>query len=506
MLHLAPQSHSFERHPPVRLKSGGVSTGVFESAVAKALTQGGDTRIQLNAQGVNGYGCAPRPDPALVQLGSSTGSVVSTAGFQAAVALYRRLHGPAGSFHAEIERQRRALSLLCGLDAVPGSELVFAASGTDIHLIAAHLVAQGSSQPLQAVMVEPCETGSGVPAALAAGLPATHDSLLPAACVPLREPNGSLRSAAAVDADFVASVARAVQAGGRCLLVLTDVSKTGLLAPSMTCAAQLKMMYGQRCSVLVDACQFRLSPSVVQSYLRHDFMVALTGSKFVGGPAFCGALLLPPAWVQRCQGLSLQALADYSATSDWPENWRAAQVLSESANLGLLLRWEAALADLRRFRALPDQVVHDFLSQWLQAVSERLALDDHFEALPVAPLQRGTGDACQNWDSVQTILPFRVFACLPDGGRRPLNVQQTALLYRQLMGAQGAPTHVARRFLVGQPVPSGVCAKVATSALRMCSGARLVTESMDAQQPVGYAIAQAMHALDEVARLAQTLR
>jgi hypothetical protein len=44
------------------------------------------------------------------------------------------------------------------------------------------------------------------------------------------------------------------------------------------------------------------------------------------------------------------------------------------------------------------------------------------------------------------------------------------------------------------------------AALRLCSGARLVTESMAARQPVARAIEQAMLALDQIAQGAQALR
>src|SRR5204863_247402 len=42
-----------------------------------------------------------------------------------------------------------------------------AASGTDLHLLAAQLAAPAEKLPLLAVMLEPSESGSGVPAALA---------------------------------------------------------------------------------------------------------------------------------------------------------------------------------------------------------------------------------------------------------------------------------------------------------------------------------------------------
>jgi hypothetical protein len=512
----------------VRLKTRSVWTRNFESATAHALTQGGDTRIELNATGTNSYGCRPLPDPALLQFGSSTGSVISVAGFQAATALYRRLYAPAGSYSMELERQRRELSLLSGASGLPGTEVVFAASGTDIHLFAAHLAAQGKPTPLQAVMVEPSETGSGVPAALAAlhfatqtsqghrvncGEALAHSPLQRPASVALRHADGRLRRVDEVDAEFAAHVARSVQAAGGCLLVLTDLSKTGLLAPSLACAAQLRALYGERLSVLVDACQFRLSSETLLGYLAQEFMVAITGSKFVGGPAFCGALLLPPSVAQCSRAVPLNTLVAYSARSDWPPDWLPATALAESANLGLLLRWEAALTELRRFKALPDQAVHDFLQTWQAAVSQRIASDDSFEALPVAPLQRRLACGLRTWDSVQTIIPFQIFKRTASGAKQALSLDETALLYRRLNSRDAGTSHglsgtdfVNARFQLGQPVSCGQSDAVPVSALRMCSSARLVADAILAGQPVDRTIAHAMLAFDKLVMLAQALR
>jgi hypothetical protein len=265
---------------PFRMMARPTVNRDVEAATVRALTQGGDTRIELNAAGLNSYGCSPRPDTTLVQFGSSTGSVISEAGFLAAQALYRRLHTSNGSCRFEVERQRQDLAALSGADRVPGTQVVLAASGTDIHLFAAHLAAQGDGRALQAVMVEPAETGSGVPAALAARHFATQTSqgcvvkqgaavasigLRQPACVALRHADGSLRSAAEVDAEFAKHVACLMQTDGRCLLVLTDLSKTGLLAPSLACATQMRQVHGERLTVLVDACQFRLSPDSLQA-------------------------------------------------------------------------------------------------------------------------------------------------------------------------------------------------------------------------------------------------
>jgi hypothetical protein len=204
---------------------------------------------------------------------------------------------------------------------------------------------------------------------------------------------------------------------------------------------------------------------------------------------------------QRSHGVPLDALVDYSARSDWPPGWPQARVLQESANLGQLLRWEAALTELQRFKAIAEQDVYNFLDAWQQAVHRRLAHDDMFEVLPVTALQRGTVCAQPTWDSVQTILPFQVFRRAGAGGRQVLSLEETTQLYQQLRGSRGA---VDTRFQLGQPVTCGRQGDTALGALRLCSGARLVTESVAARQPVERAIEQAMLALDQIARLAQT--
>ena len=70
-------------------------------------------------------------------------------------------------------------------------------------------------------------------------------------------------------------------------------SKTGLLAPSLEAAAELRQRHRGRLDVLVDACQMRLSPERIRACLAAGWMVLVTGSKFFGGPPFAGALLVP---------------------------------------------------------------------------------------------------------------------------------------------------------------------------------------------------------------------
>ena len=111
--------------------------------------------------------------------------------------------------------------------------------------------------------------------------------------VPLRLVDGAPRALADVDAEVSVKVDAAVSSGGRVLLVMVDQSKTGLIAPSSACVAGLHRRHGGCVEVLVDACQLRLAPTALRDYLRQGFMVAVTGSKFLTGPSFSAALLLP---------------------------------------------------------------------------------------------------------------------------------------------------------------------------------------------------------------------
>ena len=498
-------------------------------ATAYWLTQGGDTRLQLDAQGLNLYGCPSRPDPGLIALGSSTASVVSARGFEAASRLMLRLGADPGCWPGEVDRVRAELLALSGADQVPGTQVVLSASGTDLHLIASQLLADGdeAAAPLQALMADPAETGSGVPKALAArhfntrsaqgatvvpGLALPGSAMEAPRTVALREMDGRPRSVEQIDADFTAEAERILRAGRRCLLVLVDVSKTGLVAPSPACALRLRHRWGERLEVLVDACQFRLAPASVAACLRQDFGVALTGSKFLGGPVFSAALLLPPALAARARRRPLRSLRAYSARGDWPRSWPGARELPGSPNPGLLLRWEAALAELRRLREVPEAAVSGFLREWGDAVSERLTDDPVFEPLPVTPLARSRdwltrGADTASWDLQPTIFPF-LLRRREGPSWRPLRPEEMAWLYRQMREPQAGervPLLAQLRFQIGQPVVCGVRDGQALTALRLCVGARDISAASAGARGTAEALTQARLALDKLAWLISRL-
>jgi hypothetical protein len=518
------------RQPAVQPQvQAGASAPAVESLPIEALsllTAGGDGRIVIDPKtGLNRYGCGPEPQPAIAAFGSSTASTISTAAFAAVERLAGRLSeevsegAEADLYRQELERIRTKLTWLLGLQDMAGLKTILSPSGTDVHRIALALTASGAACPPLVILPEPYETGSGVAAALGgrlgptASLRASIAAVSPEAALmqpqimtaPSRAANGSLRPAHQIDEEIAAIASGAARLGRKVLLVLMDVSKTGLISPSVACAQDLKQRFPGQVEIMVDACQLRLAPQTLAAYLRQDFMVAITGSKFMTGPAFSAALLVPEASAERAQAAPLpRVLAESCLLGELPGGWRGSPELHSRANFGLVLRWEAALEEMRRFIALPQAAVAGFFGEFAEAISERLADDDAFEAVAVRPLERTGLGAAPSWDRIQTIFPFY----LKTGGKLMTPVQTLGV--QRMMGVdlgEWAGWDVAaRRVQLGQPVHCGKRASADLSAVRLCLSARL---AVDALAPGGCGSAavidEAFDALDKTAWLTTRL-
>jgi hypothetical protein len=503
-----------ERHPPANETLQRTHT-----PTEHLLFAGGDARIALDAKsGVNKYGCGPTPDPTRVEFSSSTASTISQLGFLAAENLHRRLvlqleTAPSAQVYArELMRLRLELMALGELDTLQGTEIVFAASGTDIHLIAAQLWAAYDPAPLVAVLIDQSETGSGVPAAIAGrhfsscspqrkhleeGAVIGGIKPVGVVTVPLRQANGELRSADELDAAFVFQVKQVLAKGQRVLLVLNDLTKTGAVAPSVSCVMALQRQAPEKMHVLVDACQFRLSPATVKAYLAQGYLVAVTGAKFLGGPPFSGALFIPALTAQMLKKQPLPAaLAAYSFRAEWPVGWDKARVLDNGFNFGLLLRWEAALSEWRAFKALSESKIIHFIQTFGAAVQKRFSEDPNFLPLPLAVIDRRALLAVPTWDHLPTIFPFALRKA-SDGS--PLSLEQTRWVYQELAIAHSPE---ALRCQFGQPVSAGIKEGEPFSALRLCLSARLITEGVQNGQ-AEIVILRALATLDKAAFLAK---
>ena len=478
------------------------------------LVTGGDARIAIDpATGANKYNCSPQPAPALLAYGSSTASTISAEAF-AAVEEYCDYIGkdqnsanPAATYKRELQNIRNEFLDLYGFKPAQAPEIIFAASGTDLHLITSQLAAAGS--PLAIIGLEAAETGNGVPNALAGkhfsssapsgdkliiGKQLENSLTIEVMQIAARDDSGNLRGNKEIDRELQQMAENAIAKNMRVLIILTDVSKTGLIIPSPAAVVSLYQRWKGKIEVLVDACQFRLSPETLRSYIEHNFMVALTGSKFFTGPTFSAALLVPKNLSERFRSQKIpKALNQYSCRAEWPDDWTARNSLPDNANYGLLLRWHAAMYEMQQFHSLPEGAVGEFVHNFAAAIKYKLNSETCFELLATAELERHPLSQNKNWDAAPTIFPF----LLRHKNGEYLNREETENIYKLLRkNVNDQPIEI------GQPVICGARDNILISAVRLCLSSRLIVAALSAKGRGGKAvIAETIAVLDKIKEL-----
>jgi hypothetical protein len=454
------------------------------TAAALLLTAGGDERIRIDpATGRNRYATTATPRPDEIFLSSSTASTITPRAYRAVEAAWAGLSADLPDGQSRVDRLFDDLrTRLLALFGVAGGDVVLAGSGTEVELIALAIARSIAPGPLTNIVLAPTETGSGVLRAAAGAhflgstpfgedrsagerLNGWADADINAVAVEIRDPLGNLRSAADVDADARDRADAALAAGRNVLLHRLETSKSGRAGLTTAAAAQIAADAPERVVVVVDCCQMRCSRRRIRQYLERGFMVAITGSKFFGGPPFSGALLLSPQVLRRIGRLALpDGLTDYSSRLDWPRDLRVRAELRwrNEANLGLGLRWAAALEEMERFYALPGGLRREILCYFEKEVRKRSQDFDHIHEIGERSSQlAGAPD---------TIMSFAMTHS--DGA--PFSPAETAAIHARLR--QPCPrsplgSDDSRVFHLGQPVAIGP-----RTALRVCASAPLVSD------------------------------
>ena len=457
-----------ERRAAPARQPGVTPASALDRQLALLIASGGDERIWPDpVTRRNRYGAPATPAPEELWFSSSTASAVSPRGWAAAQAALERLGEPGRFTIAAWFDQLRAR--LVALYGAPGAEAVLAASGTETELVVLSLALALAGGPVVNIIVAPTETGAGVPDAASGRHFLTRASLgeavakgerlfgweaahLGLEAIEIRHADGVLRRQADVDQEAAIRAERAVTGGAFALLHVLDASKTGRAGVSREAATQVLARYPGRVLAAVDACQLRCPAERIRRDLEQGFAVMITGSKFAAGPAFCGALLLPERLADQLARTRLEGapLAPYSAALDWPERLRGrlAAGLAQSANLGLGLRWSAALAEIEAYEAIPAAWRGAVLAEFDRAVQARVAADPGLAR--VDPPGRGSAPGLVPIVHADRSDPRRAWLTMARGhaGRRPCHL--------------------------GQPVAVG-----AGWALRVCASMPMVTDAAE---------------------------
>ncbi len=363
------------------------------------MTEGGDARIVLKSEtGLNRYFSAPRPRD-LLAYASSTANDIGAEAFARVEAVLAEV-GAAPSpavYAARLEAMRGRIRAAYG---VPDDvAIVFAPSGTDLEYVALALVAGRAPGGTNAVLLGADEVGSGcihsahglyfanetalgvavAPGAPVPGLGGVHVELVD---IPVRDRMGRVRPSHYITERMLSSLAAARAASRHSLVHIVHGSKTGLILPSLADADRL----AAGATLVVDACQARITSQAVNDYLAREAIVFVTGSKFMGGPPFSGFALVPPALAAEAPALP-EGFATIFRRAEWPAGWPGAGLLPESVNVGLLLRLEASLFELERFQTLPTERVWRVIQAFHAAVRSEIV--ERTGARRVAPYPPG---------------------------------------------------------------------------------------------------------------------
>jgi len=409
--------------------------------IARMLATGGDGRIRIQSgTSTNIYGASPFPREMLAY-SATTANDISLEAFEH---LQRVVHAwPGGAmsgseYAASLDKLRDKLRQSYGLAAQ--TPIVFAPSGTDLEFVALHLACATSGKPVTNILLGADEVGSGCGLA-AQGRYFSSETVLREKVVqgaeiagldgaimidvPVRDKDGRPRESLAIADDIQRIATTAIKAGRHPLVHAIHGSKTGLVLPDLAHLDMLQAHFGSEITLVIDACQARITGEEIRAYLRRGATVLLTGSKFMGGPPFSGFALLPNM-MERTSGLP-RGFGTLFRRAEWPGKWPAAAKLDGGANPGLLLRLEAALFELARFDALPPESVERIggaFNHATRTLAERL----------------GIGHICPSRGSAlsetMVTLDLSVLPCAPDF--------ETAQRWQKVLAARG--------IRLGQPV------------------------------------------------------
>lgn len=494
-----------------RVEPGGAAASCeiteLDYPMERILVSGGDSRLAIDPRtGCNRYGVPPRPRPEAVHFSSSTASAITDYGFFLCDLLRRDLLAAAGGGGTSEQNIRsrlvnavgREILDLFGLDESV-SDVAITPSGTDAELLAVLVAMSGAGEKtLVNVLIAPAESGSGVRSAAggfwfndfdAAGLRITQgtavwpDADIAIREIPIRDATGSALPTSAVNRNFL-EVCRAELAHGHHLLVhVLMSSKTDLYAPDFEAVAELVAHAPDRVDVVVDACQLRADFRSLGDMVRQGWMVQVSGSKFLTGPPFSGALLLPACLRSRAPAVveGLRQSPGIGGLADWVADWTSLLPdFSAPGSYGPLFRWLPALVEAKLFLELPEEFRVEIVSRFRDSLLEYMNRSDYLQPLKlVEPPDTERGKAVAK----HSILSFVVLGRRQDGELAPLNEAECKKLFELLnqdvvsLLAPLAPAEeaLARQPVhIGQPVTLG-SADTEITVLRLVLGARFFT-------------------------------
>ena len=428
----------------------------FESALARAMTRGGDARILLDsATGLNRYHSAPYPRQVLA-LASSTANDLSADAAEYLQATFgndaARLDD-GSAYAAFLDQCRQTIRDSYRLDG--GVDIFFAPSGTDLEYVALFAAARKALGGISNLLLGADEVGSGcifsadgkyfanetaLGARVSPGQPVEGMVPIEMGDFPVRDAFGTAFDGTAIARQMGPKIEGALERGLHPLVHIVHGSKTGLVLPHLREIDALIARFGDKMSFVVDACQARITTSAIHAYLARGVIVFLTGSKFMGGPPFSGFALLPAGMAENAAPLPIGA-AQIFRQAEVPAAWAGREALDDSGNAGLALRLAASLFELERFQLLSVAEVQRLVSAFTMAAARLATTLDVRKVGSAAPSE--AGEPAEHPIEMQTLVTLDLSHNAHGRQIRSLSFDDATAIHKAL---------IARGVRLGQPV------------------------------------------------------
>lgn len=331
---------------------------------------GKDDRLNILDDDMTKYGCRTKPYPHM-SYSSCTASTISQEAYTHIKDYYKNnldVDNP-DKYVNEFQIIRDSLRGVLGLK--DNIDICLAPSGTDLEMLPYTFIPEGSK--VCNIIVGAEEVGSGTVLAaegrIFSEIDADEFTLkkgdklrgferfdIDIVKVPIRDEEGLPLSDKEI-LQKISSVLKLHQSTNSYNIVHSVFhSKTGLIKPSPKSLIELVKDI-KNCIVVVDACQLRISRETINELLKKECIVFITGSKFFGAPTFNAAALIP------------EALRDYGANNSFipqglnflmgrelfPKRWNSVNSFDYGKNIGLLLRWKAAIFEMQLFNSISKE-------------------------------------------------------------------------------------------------------------------------------------------------------
>tara|TARA_B110000305_G_scaffold79593_1_gene89517 strand:- start:2248 stop:3321 length:1074 start_codon:yes stop_codon:yes gene_type:complete len=197
----------------------------------------------------------------------------------------------------------------------------------------------------------------------------------------------------------------------------------------------------ENCFWVIDVCQMRTTQKLLNNLLRLNCMVMLTGSKFYQSPPFCGALLVPKTITSKLVNITDEAVEPFLkifSTSDISSNHpKLRSKFRHNENYGTLLRWEAAISEMKLLSFYGEDMVTMSVDRWNAFIISQLQIkSDYFELMPD---QQFTN---------RSIVSFNVKH--PNGSL--LTDDELRVLYLEICAKERNDFFDFKKIIIGQPV------------------------------------------------------